>query len=224
MLPLTPSEEEVIRLLKEKRVAPRALLSEKLKVAPRTVSRALKKYGPYSSLNLNSTYLTLKDLPQFDSQGLWSYGKALFSRCETVTPTVKALVESSCSGPTVLELETLLRTRVHNSLSWLIRSKELDRFYLGRHTVYVSSDAELAAPQEAQRRQEQAAGRGAPAPPLPPGLDPLTVVRVLVQLLRTPQESFASLAKSLRREGVLLQAQQVQQMIEFYHLEKKPER
>jgi hypothetical protein len=48
-----------------------------------------------------------------------------------------------------------------------------------------------------------------------------TVIRLLVQMIATPNASPASLAKKLQAQGVAIRAEQVCRVIEFYALEKK---
>ena len=55
----------------------------------------------------------------------------------------------------------------------------------------------------------------------PEGMRPQTVIRLLVQMIATPQASPASLAKKLQAQGVAIHAEQVRRVIAFYALEKK---
>ena len=54
-------------------------------------------------------------------------------------------------GRTIVELESLVRTRVHQAVNACLSEKRIGRFYLGRYAVYVSADREVAASQEARR-------------------------------------------------------------------------
>ena len=77
---LTSRESQVVQLLKQRQVAAYAELADQLKVSGKTVQRALHKAGTYASLNANSAYVTLKNIPRFDSRGLWGYKQLRFSR------------------------------------------------------------------------------------------------------------------------------------------------
>lgn len=225
-----PSKSDrVIGLLRQRTVATFAALAKQLRVSRRTVRRALKQQGYFSSCNQNAAYVTLRETPHFTPEGLWRHRKACFSSHGTLLQTIRALVEASPAGKTVAELEEQLQTRVHNQLSCLLQQEELKRGSLGRHTVYLSHDAARAAAQQQQRQQQSAAeptaaaGRAAPSRRCPQGMTAETVIRVLVQMIDTPKANPASLAKKLRSQGLALQAQQVRRVIEFYSLEKKTE-
>ena len=55
---------------------------------------------------------------------------------------------------------------------------------------------------------------------LPPDLDCVVVLNLLIRLLQTPQASDASLAKSLQTRGFPLVAQQVRDVVAFYRLQR----
>ncbi len=223
-------ESKVVGLLRELIVATIDVLCIKLGASRSTVLRALKTYGYFSSYNFNSSFFTLKDIPHFGKDGLWFHGDIGFSRYETLTQTIQAVVEHSEAGYTVLELQKRLRTRVHNQLSWLCRSKMLTRFYVGRHCVYTSVDREVQTSQQANRKQQIGEPRAISAihydfkeSELLQQLDVLTVIRLLVEMIQKPDAKASSLSQTLQRQGESITAAQVRGVIEFYSLSKKTE-
>jgi hypothetical protein len=217
------TQSKVINLLRELVVATLNVLCHKLSKSRMTVLRALKSYGYFSSFNLNSSYFTLKDIPDFDKEGLWFHGSVGFSRYGSLTQTIKAVVEHSEKGYTVVELQKLLGTKVHNQLSLLCRKKMLTRFYLGRNCVYISLEAKLQASQEAQRKGPIKKPEAITTIQVPLGLEALTVIRLLVEMIHKPDATAASLSQRLQRQGFPITAEQVRGVIEFYSLVKKTE-
>ena len=223
-------ESKVVDLLRELIVATIDVLCTKLAASRSTVLRALKTYGYFSSYNFNSSYFTLKDIPHFGKDGLWFHGDVGFSRYGTLTQTIKAVVEHSEAGYTVLELQKRLGTKIHNQLSWLCRNKMLTRFYVGRHCVYTSVEREVQTSQQANRKQ-QIRDPGAVGTShydfnkneLLQQLDVLTVIRLLVEMIQKPGAKAASLSQTLQRQGESITAAQVRGVIEFYSLSKKTE-
>jgi DeoR/GlpR family transcriptional regulator of sugar metabolism len=71
MAHLTGTEKQVVKQLREDRVATAADLAKRVNVSIKTVRRALAKAVYYSSINANSTYVTLQETPRFDQHGLW---------------------------------------------------------------------------------------------------------------------------------------------------------
>jgi hypothetical protein len=122
-----------------------------------------------------------------------------------------------------VELQKLLGTKVHNQLSLLCRKRMLTRFYVGRNCVYTSVEAELQASQKAQRKGQIKKPEAISTIQIPQGLEALTVIRLLVEMIHKPDARAASLSQRLQRRGFAITAEQVRGVIEFYALEKKTE-
>ena len=226
---ITQSENAVIDHIREKLVASQKALQEALNVSHMTVVRALTKFGYHSSYNKNSAYYTLAGIPTFDANGLWSHKDIHFSRYGTLQSTLLSLVKKSPSGFTVQELERLLEAKTGNLLCRLCREKRISRFYFGRNAVYVSVNR--ASIQETARRIQ----RQKPEAPahvtisdhdsqFPAGVDALRVVAVLVEFIKTPTKTAASVSQTLQARGIAIPATQVRTVIQFYSLEKKTAR
>jgi len=103
----------------------------------------------------------------------------------------------------------------------------LSQCYVGRHAVYLSISRKRRVDQEAERRLQQPPIQTAVDLPegragqLPQGLDAVTVIGLLIQMIQTPEASVASLAKRLQARGIAINAQQIRSAIEFYSLGKK---
>ena len=219
--------DRVVGFLRRHPVASFEALEKQLQVSRRTVRRALAKHGYYSSCNANGGFVTLRETPRFSPEGLWVYRQWCFSSHGSLLQTIVALVEASPAGKTLAELQDQLCTRVHNQVSWLLQDEKLTRVYSGRHVVYLSCDAARAAAQQRQRQQSArpedavVARIARSATPCPEGMRAETVIRLLVQMIDTPNASPASLAKKLQAQGLAIQAEQVRRVIAFYALEKK---
>lgn len=224
---MSAKQQAVIGLLKQERVAKLERIQRRLGVSHMTVFRALRAYGYLTSYNANSSYYTLRDIPVFDHNGLWWYEAIGFSRAGTLGATIVELVERSSGGVTRLELEGKLQTRVHNQLSLLCRAGRLGRFSWQGHSVYVSAEAGRRAGQERACRGAETE-RGASSDALaegewrvPSGLEASAVMRLLVEMIRTPKASPASFSLRLQARGVAVRAEDVRRVAEFYSLEKK---
>ena len=192
-----------------------------------TVVRALKKYGYYTSCNKNSVYYTLKDIPAFDANGLWSHRDIYFSRHGTLMETILSLVEQSSSGYTVHEIKKLLGTKAVKILCLLCREKRLSRYYAGHYAVYLSKDPKVKLRRKSQRQRQAEKSRIATEPvptpkkELPEDVDVLTVINVLIKMIELPKASVASLSRSLQYQGICTTANEIRKIINFYSLKKK---
>ena len=91
---------EVIRsFLQEHRIATLAELKQTLgSFATMTVFRKLRALGYRTSFSHRGKYYTLADIPQFDEQGLWSYGSVWFSRDGSLLATTERFVQEASAG------------------------------------------------------------------------------------------------------------------------------
>lgn len=222
---LTFHESQVVASLKHARVAQMAKLATQLDLSTKTVQRALAKAGYFTSINQNSMFVTLKDVPQFDELGLWHFKKVHFSKHGSLRATLAQLIKQAPTGCTLQELEQCVGTRAHNHVSQLVREGTVNRCLLGKHAVYVSARSRQARLQEVRRRAAEPQSARAisavvRATTLPVGLDAVTVIRVLVRLLESADASAASVARSLQARRVQIHANHVRQILDFYGLKK----
>jgi len=218
---LTTTEAEIVQQLRAERIAQWTALAEQIGCSTKTVQRALAKVGYFCSLNHNATFVTVKDTPRFDHYGLWTYQTVCFSQHGNLPQTLHRLVEQSPAGSTVEELEQRVGTRVHNHVSQLIRQGRLARVFQGRRVVYLAAEPRRRETQQQARRQSEPT----PAPRIsggdvPPGLDAVTVIHVLLRLLDSPTASVASVARGLQARGRSVRADQIRQILDFYGLKK----
>lgn len=224
---LSKKEQSVIEFLQEVKVSIKTEMTDELNVSPITVTRALKKYGYYSSYNYNASYYTLIDIPKFNEYGLWNYGKVGFSKYLTINETIITLINQSESGYTTSEMNQLLGTNAKNLLSRLRKQDRLAKFYIGHQAVYLSTDSVRNAAQKESRNNqrlsllEQSQKSHGEGGMLPPGIDAMTVIPVLTGMIRKPHISIASLSMSLQAEDLKVTAEEIRNIISFYGLEKK---
>ena len=182
--------------------------------------RRLREFDYLSSYTHAGRYYTLVEIPRFDEQGLWHYRDIGFSREGTLKNTVAHLVEIGHAGQTHRELERLVHVRVHNTLLSLVQEQRIERQRIEKMYLYVSSETERAAQQRAARRELLASSQKVALP-----LTPSTIIEVLVEVIqrKQPKGTPAEVAKRLADRGVLVTAQQVEELFDRYGLspEKK---
>ena len=220
---LTDTEQNVVRWLRQEKVATMLQLRQHFHVSHMTVVRALKKHGYFSSYNHNGMYYVLHDLPQFDDWGLWSWRDIRFSQAGTLQNTVLRLVEQSPAGRTTQELATRLLVDVAHLLSRLVRQRRLTQQALaGRHVVYLAADPEPAQQQWLQRQQLPVAPAAlAGRVGLPAGVAAASVIDILRQMILAPDGRPDLWTRQLKARGVPVAERDVRRVIEHYALEKK---
>jgi len=179
-----------------------------------TILRRLAEHGYYSSYNHSGKFLTIPELAQFDSHGLWTWKTARFSKYGTLKETVACLAQSSPQGMTHEELAALLAVRVHNTLLQLTREGTLRRQRLGPTFVYLHVQRRSRSAQVRWRRATLASR---------PTVRPTSqqTIATLLQLIEDPQATREQIVSRCQRGGVSLAPQVVEAIFERYELDKK---
>ena len=157
--------ERLIRLLKAKKIAEIDELKEALGTsATMTVFRKLRELGYVTSYSDGGRYYTLRDIAEFDEQGLWTFRSVWFSEHGTLLATAKACVEASEAGYFASELETLLHVSVKDALRKLNNDGQISREQFGGRLLYCSADASVRREQVRARNIYEAEAEMAPLP------------------------------------------------------------
>ncbi len=114
--------------------------------------RDLKPLDLITSYTHAGQYHALKSAAQFDANGLWFFEQAGFAKYGTLKNTLIQIVSHAPAGMTQRELKSLLRVKVQNTLTPLVKSNTVRRQLLPDHIyVYLSVD-EPKAEDQLQRR------------------------------------------------------------------------
>jgi len=178
--------------------------------------RRLREIGYYSSYTHTGRYYTLSDIPQFDDYGLWHHQGVGFSRFGTLKGTIVELVNKSPTGHTHVELNHLLRIRVHNTLLSLVREGQVGREHIERMFLYVSAESDHAAEQISRRKDQLAESQKVLI-----DIPSTTVIDILIETLHAGQVRIAPalVAKRLSARGAPVTVQQVEQVFARYRID-----
>jgi len=199
-------------------LAPRVLtleqLSRKLDASRSTILRRLDEHGYYSSYNHSGRFLTIGEVTEFDSRGLWSFKTARFSEHGNLKETAAHFVASSEAGLNHQELAALLAVRLHNPLLELVEDGRVSRQRLGGRYVYLSSKARDRSPQV---RQRTALVKEAEKP----RPSSRQIIATLLELIKDPEATAAEILGRCQRAGTLISGQLLEVIFERYDLDKK---
>lgn len=220
MLAPEPSRQTLTRLFQRQSVADLATLSAALQTSSRmSVFRRLSELGYLSSYSHAGRYYTLRDIPQFDPDGLWQYQGVCFSRERSLKATVERLVEQSEAGRTHPELHARLQVRVHNTLLDLVENRRIGRETWRGHYLYVSAHPARAEAQLILRQQQPA-----DIVPTLPAAPAAVVIEVLLDLLQSARvrPDAERVAARLATRGLPVTVDQVEAILNRYGLKKTP--
>jgi transposase len=192
MPPATSPSDRLRELFRRRPCWTRKQLSQALGRSPSSVGRFLKQAGYFHSYTHNARWYTLREIPQFDRDGLWWHQDIGFSRQRNLIATIEHLLARSPAGLSANELSAKLRHPCHAVLPLLYRTGRLTRVKAAGEFRYLATSTQI---QQQQRAQIEAQ---TPVPP-PPALSAQVGMWVLVELIQHPEWSLEQIAGQLRR-------------------------
>lgn len=189
-------------------------LSRKLDASRSTILRRLDENGYYSSYNHSGRFLTIGEVAEFDSRGLWSLRTARFSEHGNLKATVEHFVSSSEAGLNHRELATLLAVRLHNPLLDLVENGRVSRQQLGGSYVYFGSKARDRK-QQVKRRIALVKKAENPRP------SSRQIIATLLDFIKDPEATPAEILARCQRTGTSISRQLLEVIFERYDLGKK---
>ncbi len=121
-----------------------------------TVFRKLKALGYLSSYTHRGRFYTLRTIPRFDKDGLWSHAAVWFSRHRTLMATLEAWIPPAPQGWFAEDLADRLHVHVHDPLHELVRQGRVRRTAIAGRLLYTAAEARRSKDQIRARRTAQA--------------------------------------------------------------------
>jgi hypothetical protein len=207
-------ELHVVQIFRAPRILTLEQLCRKMRASRSTVLRRLHEHGYYSSYNHSGKFLTIDEVAEFDSRGLWYWNAARFSKYGSLKESVWQFVEDSEQGMTHEELATLLGVRAHNSLLELVEEEWIHRERLGPTFVYLSHQTSVRSKQ-VRRRQSLLTEGQKPRPTA------RQIIATLLELIKDPGAARQQIVLGCQRGGVSISRELVDAVFETYDLDKK---
>lgn len=205
--------EAVKTLFRKKKVLKIEDIFKQLETASRmTVHRYIKELDYLISYSHKGRYYTLKEIAQFDKNGLWHYGDIGFSKQGTLFDTIAYFVNCSEEGMTSSELQIESRTVVKYALLDLVEKNKLSRVKPSQVYVYLSPDP-TKAEKQLKKRQKM----------IFDAIDDTIALRILLIAYKLVEGHVSpeQVAIALKKEGADISLRVVQQVFQHYGLEKK---
>lgn len=207
-------ELDVVQVFRAPRILTLDQLCRRMRASRSTVLRRLDEHGYYSSYNHSGKFITINEVAEFDSRGLWTWNAARFSKHGNLKETVWQFIEDSEQGMTHEELAALLGVRAHNSLLELIEDEWIFRERLGPTFVYLSHRS-AARRSQVRRRMSLLAEGPKPRPTA------RQTIATLLELIKDPRASREQIVVGCQRSGVPISRPLVDTIFETYDLDKK---
>jgi hypothetical protein len=189
-------------------------LSDRLSCSRRTVLRRLDEHGYFSSYNCSGRFLTIPEVAEFDSRGLWVWKTARFSKHGNLKQTITHLVEADARGMTQEELAADLGVRAYNALLELVHERKIYRERLGSTFTYFSRKPSERR-EQVDRRKSFLQERQKSLP------TSRQIIATLLELIRNPAATRQQIVSRCQGSGVAISPAVVDTVFEMYELDKK---
>jgi len=209
--------QQILDAFKQKEVLSRDEILQATGCSNMTAWRLLSQHGYFTSYNENARLYTIAGIPKFDEHGLWTHGKARFSKWGSLTKTIVGLVQDSPAGLSAEQLQQLLKLKnVKPNLTRLFQNESLAREKMEGHFIYFSLPEASGRKQREQRNRqiEQASTRQKL-----PALE--SIVALLVEIIKQPQNTPRQWARRLTRQGVRISTRDIQAVLDHYQIDAK---
>jgi len=187
-------------------------ISQALEYSNRSTYRLLNKVGYFSSFTHNGKWYTLKNIPEFDDNGLWFYRDIGFSRRRNLIDTIHYLVDHSIHGLTARDLSNTLSSSCAPVLNKIYKDRKIDRVKTCRGFVYISTKP---AVNEEHRRNLDLTD-------ILPILSDADKITILVEFIRFPKQTCRELSSHLLTSSeIRCSADSIKSLFVQLGLEKK---
>lgn len=207
-------EVDFLKMFRAPRILTLGELSDRLSCSSRTVLRRLDEHGYFSSYNHSGRFLTIQEVAEFDTRGLWAWKAARFSKHGTLKQTIEHFVAAEERGMTHEELATILGVRAYNALLELVHERRIYRERLGPTFVYFNRKAVARREQVDRRRsflQEHQKTRPTSR----------QIIATLLELIKDPKAGKGDIVLRCQRVGISISRDVVDSIFDTYDLDKK---
>lgn len=217
---MSSAKQKIIQLFRKHRVITLQELKKHLKGrSRRSLFRDLSEIDYYSSFTHAGQYYTLKEIPRFDSNGLWFFRDIGFSRHGNLKETLIHFIETSNAGMKHGEVKDRLRIQVFNTLLDLVSSGNLKRVKFEKSYLYVSAKEQRMKEQIHAAQLRKQASRVQKLQ-----ISEAMVIEILAEVIRQHDLDASPLkvAARLSYRGVRVSFEQVKNVLEYYEVKKTP--
>ena len=156
MRPVSFSSDALRKLLLRDKTATLAELKHALGTkVDLTVFRKLRELDYLTSYSHRGRFYTLREIPRFRADGLWSREPAHFSRYGTLLATAEAFIQQSAAGMFAEELTHALQVEAQDALRQLVEEQRIARELVAGRFLYTSTEPATRQRQRLTRRSSQ---------------------------------------------------------------------
>ena len=102
-----------------------------------TLRRDIRRIKGITSYTHQGRFITLKDIPKFDNNGIWFYRKVGFTKYKNSLELIVHLINNSTEGLNREQIQEILKIQIYQQIQTLLKRNELYRSKIGNKYIYL---------------------------------------------------------------------------------------
>jgi len=202
-------DEKALKLFRKNKVMTVEELAKIMQCSVAAVRTRLKKWGVYTSYNINAKYYALPEVPKFDHNGLWLYKQIRFCKHGNLRQALIYLVCNSQAGLDWNQIEQLLGVSSNSFLTRYTDITELRREkYQGRY-IYFCANEQTYQKQAAERLKLIQQSK------MPSEME---AVLILAEIIKHPDWDINRIAANLKKQKYPITVQMIRNLLDTHDL------
>ena len=105
-----------------------------------TLRRDIRRINGITSYTHQGRFITLKDIPEFDNNGIWFYRKVGFTKYKNSLELIVHLINNSTEGLSREQIQEILKIQIYQQIQTLLKRNELFRIKIGNKYIYLPEE------------------------------------------------------------------------------------
>jgi hypothetical protein len=105
-----------------------------------TLRRDIRQINGITSYTHQGRFITLKDIPKFDNNGIWFYRKVGFTKYKNSLELIVHLINNTREGLSREQIQEILKIQIYQQIQTLLKRNELYRSKVGNKYVYLPEE------------------------------------------------------------------------------------
>jgi hypothetical protein len=105
-----------------------------------TLRRDIRQIKGITSYTHQGRFITLKDIPKFDNNGIWFYRKVGFTKYKNSLELIVHLINNTREGLSREQIQEILKIQIYQQIQTLLKRNELYRSKVGNKYIYLPEE------------------------------------------------------------------------------------
>jgi hypothetical protein len=124
-------------IIRSKKIQTFEQILKQVNCSEATLRRDIRRIKGITSFTHQGRFVTLKDIPKFDKNGIWFYRKAGFTKYKNSLELIVHLINNSKEGLNREQIQQILKIQIFQQIQTLLKRNELYRCKIGNKYIYL---------------------------------------------------------------------------------------